>query len=111
MISETTRGSSTRSYETAALPLSYVGADFLVILAYLLNRSWVGSHPGYSGPSSTRVSNAMMARLAAVGADHRDNETMKRGKALLVLISVLILPIAVVWGGLYLIFGSWVGYV
>jgi adenylate cyclase len=35
---------------------------------------------------------------------------MKRRKALLVLISVLILPIAVVWGGLYLIFGSWVGY-
>src|SRR5687767_13559082 len=53
----------------------------------------------------------MMARLAAVGADPRDDETMKRRKALLVLISVLILPIAVVWGGLYLIFGSWVGYV
>jgi adenylate cyclase len=53
----------------------------------------------------------MMARLEAVGADHRDDETMKRRKALLVLISVLILPIAVLWGGLYLIFGSWVGYV
>ena len=53
----------------------------------------------------------MMARLAVVGADHRDDETMKERKALLVLISVLILPIAVVWGGLYLIFGSWVGYV
>src|SRR5687767_2677143 len=53
----------------------------------------------------------MMARLEAVGADHRDDETMKRRKTLLVLISVLILPIAVVWGGLYLIFGSWVGYV
>ena len=53
----------------------------------------------------------MLARLAAVGADHRDDETTKRGKALLVLISVLILPIAVVWGGLYLFFGSWVGYV
>ncbi len=53
----------------------------------------------------------MMARLAAIGADHRDDETMKRSKALLVLISVLILPIAVVWGSLYLFFGSWVGYV
>ncbi len=53
----------------------------------------------------------MLARLAAVGADPRDDETMKRRKALLVLISVLILPIAVLWGGLYLIFGSWVGYV
>ena len=53
----------------------------------------------------------MLARLAAVGADPRDDETTKRSKALLVLISVLILPIAVLWGGLYLIFGSWVGYV
>src|SRR5687767_3749957 len=53
----------------------------------------------------------MMARLEAVGADHRDDETMKRRKALLVLISLLILPIAVLWGGLYLFFGSWVGYV
>jgi adenylate cyclase len=53
----------------------------------------------------------MLAFLAALGADHRDDETMKRNKALLVLISVLILPIAVVWSGLYLFFGSWVGYV
>lgn len=55
--------------------------------------------------------NAVLARLAAVGTDDRDDEAMKRRKALLVLISVLILPIAVVWGSLYLIFGSWVGYV
>ena len=53
----------------------------------------------------------MLARLAAVGADDRDDETRKRSKALLVLTSVLILPIAVVWGALYLFFGSWVGYV
>src|ERR671931_2644246 len=57
------------------------------------------------------VWNAMRARLAAVGADPRDSERTKQSKALLVLISVLILPIAVVWGSLYLIFGSWVGYV
>ena len=57
------------------------------------------------------MTDAMLARLAAVGADDRDDETMKRRKALLVLISVLILPIAIVWGSLYLIFGSWVGYV
>src|SRR5438132_1625171 len=57
------------------------------------------------------VSNAMLARLAAVGADPRDDEQTRQSKALLVLISVLILPIAVVWGSLYLIFGSPVGYV
>src|SRR5919204_318879 len=57
------------------------------------------------------VWNAMRARLAAVGADPRDDEPTKQSKALLVLISVLILPIAVVWGSLYLLFGSWVGYV
>src|SRR5688500_20131862 len=53
----------------------------------------------------------MLARLAALGADARDDETAKRRKALLVLITVLLLPIAVVWGALYLSFGSWVGYV
>ena len=52
-----------------------------------------------------------LARLTAVGADPQDSERTKQSKALLVLISVLILPIAVVWGSLYLIFGSWVGYV
>ena len=53
----------------------------------------------------------MLARLAAVGADPRDDAQTRQGKALLVLTSVLILPIAVVWGSLYLIFGSPVGYV
>jgi adenylate cyclase len=57
------------------------------------------------------VSHAMLARLRSVGADPRDDEPTRQGKALLVLISVLILPIAVIWGSLYLIFGSWVGYV
>src|SRR5687767_14629906 len=70
-----------------------------------------GIASGYSRPSSSSVSNAMMARLEAIGADDRDDETMKRRKALLVLISLLILPIAVLWGSLYLFFGSWVGYV
>jgi guanylate cyclase len=57
------------------------------------------------------VWNAMRARLAAVGADPRDDEPTKQSKALLVLISVLILPVAVVWGSSYLLLGSWVGYV
>ena len=57
------------------------------------------------------VWNAVLARLAAVGADPRDEEQTRQGKVLLVLTSVLILPIAVFWGSLYLIFGSPVGYV
>src|SRR6188768_2052195 len=50
-------------------------------------------------------------RLARVGADPRDDEDMRARKALLVLISVLILPISALWGALYLAFGSPVGVV
>ncbi len=52
---------------------------------------------------------ALLARLAAIGADPRDDEDARARKALLVLISVLILPIALLWGLLYLAFGSPVG--
>src|SRR3954447_18598035 len=51
------------------------------------------------------------ARLALVGADPRDDDDMRARKALLVLISVLILPVAALWGGIYLAFGSPVGFV
>ena len=51
------------------------------------------------------------ARLTLVGADPRDDEDLRARKALLVLISVLILPVAAVWGALYLAFGSPVGVV
>ena len=54
---------------------------------------------------------SLSARLALVGADPRDDEDLRARKALLVLISVLILPIAAIWGGLYLSFGSPVGIV
>ena len=57
------------------------------------------------------ASNAALARLTGVGADPRDDEQTRHGKRLLVLTSVLLLPIAAVWGSLYLIFGSPVGYV
>jgi adenylate cyclase len=50
-------------------------------------------------------------RLAFVGADPDDDEDMRARKALLVLISVLILPVAALWGALYLGFGSPVGVV
>jgi adenylate cyclase len=51
------------------------------------------------------------ARLALVGADPQDDEDLRARKALLVLISVLILPVAALWGALYLAFGSPVGVV
>src|SRR3954468_5322553 len=51
------------------------------------------------------------ARLALVGADPGDDDDMRARKALLVLISVLILPVSALWGALYLAFGSPVGVV
>ena len=51
------------------------------------------------------------AWLARIGADARDDEELRQKKALLVLLAVLILPVSVVWGSLYLGFGSPVGVV
>jgi adenylate cyclase len=51
------------------------------------------------------------ARLALVGADPHDDEDMRARKVLLVEISVLILPVAALWGALYLAFGCPVGVV
>jgi len=51
------------------------------------------------------------ARLAQVGADPDDDEDLRARKALLVLISALILPVAALWGALYLALGSPVGVV
>ena len=52
-----------------------------------------------------------LARLARIGADPQDDDDMRASKALLVLISVLILPVALLWAALYLAFGSPVGWV
>ena len=57
------------------------------------------------------VADAVRARVALIGADPLDDEDIRSSKALLVLISVLILPIALLWGVLYLAFGSPVGFV
>ena len=51
------------------------------------------------------------ALLARIGADPRDDEELRQKKALLVLLAVLILPVSVVWGSLYLGFGAPVGVV
>ncbi|HJQ78109.1 MAG TPA: adenylate/guanylate cyclase domain-containing protein [Acidimicrobiia bacterium] len=54
---------------------------------------------------------AVRERLARIGVDADDDEDLRARKALLVLISVIILPIAALWAGLYLWFGSPVGIV
>jgi adenylate cyclase len=56
-------------------------------------------------------SDRVLARLAMIGADPQDDEDTRAGKALLVLISVLILPVSLLWAALYLAFGSRVGWV
>ena len=53
----------------------------------------------------------LAGRLAAIGADPHDDDDLRARKALLVLISVLILPVSLLWGSLYLAFGSPVGFV
>jgi len=50
-----------------------------------------------------------VAWLARIGADPGDDEELRQKKALLVLVAVLILPVSLVWGSLYLAFGSLVG--
>src|SRR6266498_2243156 len=51
------------------------------------------------------------ALLSRIGADPEDDQELRQRKSLLVLLAVLILPVSVVWGTLYLAFGSPVGVV
>jgi adenylate cyclase len=48
-------------------------------------------------------------RLARIGADPADDDDLREKKALLVLLAVLIAPVSVAWGILYLALGSLVG--
>ena len=57
------------------------------------------------------IGERVLARLARIGADPRDDDDTRAGKALLVLISALILPVSLLWSILYLAFGSPVGWV
>ena len=49
------------------------------------------------------------ALVGGIGEDPRDDEELRQKKALLVLLAVLIAPVSVIWGVLYLALGSWVG--
>src|SRR5512144_133677 len=64
-------------------------------------------------PGAPRPRVGWMARgaalLARIGADPWDDEELRQNKALLILLAVLILPVSVAWGSLYLAFGSPVG--
>ena len=51
------------------------------------------------------------ALLSRIGADPEDDQEERERKSLLVLLAVLILPVSVVWGSVYLAFGSLVGIV
>jgi len=51
------------------------------------------------------------ARLDGIGADPADDADLRQKKILLVVLAVLILPVSVVWGSLYLAFGSPVGII
>ena len=61
--------------------------------------------------SKLSLRDRVLLRLAQIGADQQDDDDTRASKALLVLISVLILPIALLWSALYLAFGSPVGWV
>jgi guanylate cyclase len=54
---------------------------------------------------------SLIQRIATIGADPRDGEGLAFRKSLLVVIAVLILPIALLWGTLYLAFGTPTGVV
>jgi adenylate cyclase len=49
------------------------------------------------------------ALLSTIGTDPEDDQELRQKKALLVLLAVLIAPVSVVWGILYLALGSAVG--
>jgi adenylate cyclase len=51
------------------------------------------------------------AWFARIGSDPSDTQELREQKALLVFLAVLILPVSLVWGSLYLAFGEPVGIV
>jgi adenylate cyclase len=64
-------------------------------------------------PSPTRKGwiDDVMVRLVRLGSDPQDDEDLRQKKSLLVMLAVLILPVSIVWGCLYLGFGSWAGII
>jgi guanylate cyclase len=53
----------------------------------------------------------LTTRLAGLGVRPEDDDDLRAKKNLLVLLAILILPVSLVWGSLYLAFGSIVGVI
>ncbi len=53
----------------------------------------------------------LTSRLSGIGVRPEDDDDLRAKKTLLVLLAVLILPVSLVWGSLYLGFGSMVGVI
>ena len=53
----------------------------------------------------------LTAHLSGIGVRPEDDDDLRAKKTLLVLLAVLILPVSLVWGSLYLGFGSMVGVI
>jgi adenylate cyclase len=62
-------------------------------------------YPRSMGPLR-RAAEPFVRRIATIGADPRDGPELAFRKSLLVVIAVLILPIALLWGTLYLVVGT-----
>jgi guanylate cyclase len=76
----------------------------------LVTEAAMASPPNPSHPRIGRIA-SRVALLSRIGADVQDDEELRQRKSLLVLLAVLILPVSVVWGSLYLALGSPVGIV
>jgi adenylate cyclase len=61
--------------------------------------------------SLNRLPQALLDRVARIGADPDDTDEVRLRKVLLVLVCLLILPISAVWGAIYLALGAWAGLV
>jgi guanylate cyclase len=59
----------------------------------------------------TRWFGSLTARLSGIGVRPEDDGELRQKKTLAVLLAVLVLPVSLVWGSLYLGFGSAVGVV
>jgi adenylate cyclase len=57
----------------------------------------------------TRRFGGLTSHLAGIGIRPDDDDDLRQKKTLLVLLAVLILPVSLIWGTLYLAFGSAVG--
>jgi guanylate cyclase len=58
-----------------------------------------------------RFAQPWLDRAARIGADPRDDDEQRLRKALLVLVCVLILPISLAWGAIYLALGAASGFI